>query len=89
MMNFKMLIMILQSEMALCIKTFNRSIHPNSSSLRMRPMKTYCTSTISAMGVETSLFGAHASSAPFAKKLIFVKHASIRDCADLTLKKEK
>ena len=88
MMNFKML-MILQSDMALCFITFNRSIHPNSSSLRMRPMKTYCTSTISAIGVETSLFGAHASSAPFAKKLIFVKHASIRDCADLTLKKEK
>lgn len=41
------------------------------------------------MDAETSQYGAHASSVQHAKMLICVKHASIRDCKELTLKKEE
>jgi len=41
------------------------------------------------MDAETSRYGAHASSVQHAKMLICVKHASIRDYKELTLKKEE
>jgi len=88
-MNFKTLVMCLISEMAVNIKSFRRLIHLNSSSLRMRQTKTSYTSTTSVMDAETSRYGVHASSVQHAKMLIYVRHASIRDCKDLTLKKEE
>lgn len=87
--NFKPLIKLLQSEMSqLMIKSSKGSILVNSSSLRMPPMKTYCTNITSVIDAELNRFGALASSAQHAKMLIFVKHASIIDCRRLTLKKE-
>jgi hypothetical protein len=87
--NFKDLAMSRRLEMAICIKPFNRLIHPSSFSLRMQQMKTSYTSTISVMDVETSRFGGHVSNVQHAKMLIYVKHASIKDCRNLTLKKEE
>ena len=53
----------------------------------MQQTKTSYTSTTSVMDAETSRYGVHASSVQHAKMLIYVRHASIRDCKDLTLKK--
>ncbi len=87
--NSKNLAMFRRLEMAICIKSLKRSIHQSFTSLRMQQMKTSYTSTISVMDVETSRFGGHASNVQHAKMLIYVKHASINDCRNLTLKKEE